>query len=72
MVRCNRVTTRVTIKILRELFARFGIPNTIVTDNGTPFTAGEFKELCREKTVEHVTKSPYHLKWMRRKMCRYF
>jgi len=33
-----------TIQKLKETFSRYGLPDTIVTDNGTPFTSAEFSE----------------------------
>ena len=33
----QKSTSRVVIDALRTIFARFGIPETIVSDNGTPF-----------------------------------
>ena len=41
-------TTQVTIEQLRGFFATHGLPETIVTDNGTCFTSAEFQQ-CREK-----------------------
>jgi transposase InsO family protein len=31
---------------------RFGIPNTIITDNDTQFTAREFKEFCVDSGIK--------------------
>ena len=31
-----------TIMVLRNVFARYGIPEVVVSDNGTTFTSSEF------------------------------
>ncbi|XP_029653001.1 uncharacterized protein K02A2.6-like [Octopus sinensis] len=36
--RCNKPTAKTTIKFLFKLFARYGIPDTLVSDSGTQFT----------------------------------
>ena len=48
------------IEVLRSLFARFGLPETIVTDNGTGFVSQEFEEFLRKNRVKHTTSAPYH------------
>lgn len=49
-----------TIEKLRETFARFGIPELIVTDNGSQFTSSEFQEFCVKNGIKHTTSPPYH------------
>ena len=41
-------TSSKTIKILRNLFARFGIPEQIVIDNGPRFVAEQFHAFTRQ------------------------
>ena len=48
------------IEELRTLFAKFGLPETIVTDNGTGFTSQEFKTFLDDNGIRHVTSAPYH------------
>ncbi|XP_013163468.1 PREDICTED: uncharacterized protein K02A2.6-like [Papilio xuthus] len=48
-----------TIKFLRSLFARFGLPDKLVTDNGPPFQSAEFREFCDRNMIRHITSSPY-------------
>ncbi|XP_037292446.1 uncharacterized protein K02A2.6-like isoform X1 [Manduca sexta] len=49
-----------TIAKLHELWSRFGIPKQIVTDNGPPFTSGEFANFVRRNGTEHIFTAPYH------------
>ena len=49
-----------TIDKLRILFANHGIPESIVSDNGSPFTSAEMKEFLITNGVKHITSSPYH------------
>lgn len=48
------------IKALRDMFSTHGLPDTIMTDNGTAFTSWDFKEFLRRNGVKHVLSSPYH------------
>ena len=53
-------TSYMTIEHLRTLFATHGIPEVVVTDNGTPFTSTEFSDFTRKNGIRHVRVSPYH------------
>lgn len=52
-------STGPTVKYLRKLFAEFGIPDTIVSDNGTAFTSQEFSRFCRINGIQHYRVAPY-------------
>ena len=58
--KCKRPTATTTKSFLTELFARFGVPEKIVSDNGTQFTGRDFKIFCKTLGIEHITTSPYH------------
>ena len=45
---------------LGDIFSRFGLPKTLLSDNGPQFVADEFKAFLRHNGVKHVTSSPYH------------
>ncbi|XP_049881979.1 uncharacterized protein K02A2.6-like [Pectinophora gossypiella] len=48
-----------TTGVLRHIFARFGLPSQLVTDNGPPFLSHEFKLFCQNNCIKHVTSAPY-------------
>ena len=46
---------------LRALFAKFGLPESVVTDNGTGFVSQEFETFLKNNGIRHITSAPYHL-----------
>jgi len=48
------------ISSLIYLFSNFGVPNTIVSDNGPQFTSETFSSFCNEWGVRHRRVTPYH------------
>jgi len=55
----NSATSTATIEKLRMIFATHGIPDTIVSDNGTPFTSEEFEIFTKRNGIRHIRISPY-------------
>ncbi|XP_011858764.1 PREDICTED: uncharacterized protein K02A2.6-like, partial [Vollenhovia emeryi] len=57
----SSTTTTATIAILEELFAAYGAPITVVSDNGTQFTSMDFKLFLQKSGVKfHKLTAPYH------------
>ncbi|XP_018397709.1 PREDICTED: uncharacterized protein K02A2.6-like [Cyphomyrmex costatus] len=56
----SSMTSVKTIEMLRETFARHGLCDTLVTDNGPQSTAQEFKTFCEQSGVEHILTAPYY------------
>ena len=48
------------IEKLCVMFATHGLPNTVVSDNGRPFTSAEFKQFMDANGVNHRHVPPYH------------
>lgn len=49
-----------TINRLSEVFARFGLPRQIISDNGPPFTSSEFSLFLTSNGIEQLFSAPYH------------
>ena len=54
------VTTPKLISALVQLFSRVGIPEEILTDQGTNFTSNLMKRLHKELGITAIRTSPYH------------
>lgn len=53
-------TTASVLERLQEVFARFGNPETLVSDNGTQFKSSEFEKFCEQRGIKHICTPPYH------------
>jgi len=53
-------TTEKTLDVLRMLFARYGLPKELVTDNGPQFTSTVFTRCMQENGIRHSRSAPYH------------
>lgn len=60
VVKTSSTTSTKTINILESIFATFGYPETLVSDNGTQFTSDEFRKYCEFYQINHIRSSPYH------------
>lgn len=56
----SSTTSIATIKELQRLFAQFGFPQTLVTDNGTQFTSKDFSDFCARNGIKHLRSPPFH------------
>lgn len=56
----NSATTQATIEKLQAMFSVHGIPEKIVSDNGSAFTSIEFERFVKENGIVHIRSSPYH------------
>lgn len=54
------ITAHFTIAKLRETFARFGLPQTVVSDAGTQFTSAACREFLARNGVNFIVIAPGH------------
>ena len=52
-------TTAACLAKMKDVFARFGIPEEIVSDNGPQFSSSEFKSFVENNRITHTTSSPF-------------
>ena len=53
----STIATAVIDKLM-EVFARFGLPSVLVTDNGPQFIAAEMEQFLKQLNIRHVHSSP--------------
>jgi transposase InsO family protein len=46
------ISARSAVKFIRGLVCHFGVPNRIITDNGSQFTSGLFREYCASAGIK--------------------
>ena len=58
--RMTTTTSARTIETLQNLFARYGVPAQLVSDNGPQFTPEKFQQFLKRNGIKHITSAPYH------------
>uniref|UniRef100_A0A183BSK2 Integrase catalytic domain-containing protein n=1 Tax=Globodera pallida TaxID=36090 RepID=A0A183BSK2_GLOPA len=48
-----------TILKLKSLIARYGLPETVVSDNGTQFRSHQFATFTKSNGIDHIFSAPY-------------
>lgn len=60
IVSTRNTTTTFIIGTLEEIFARFGNPQILVSDNASQFCSEHFQIFCKQNGIEHIRTPPYH------------
>lgn len=58
MLNLTRTTSEGVINKLLSVFARFGIPEELLTDNGPQFTSKQFQDFMCRYDIKPTTSSP--------------
>ena len=53
-------TAEETANAMRIIFARYGFPKQIVSDNGPAFQSAQHEEFLRQNGIQRILVSPYH------------
>ena len=53
------ITSEAVIVHLKSIFARHGIPTTVMSDNGPQYSSYLFSQFAREHGFQHITISPH-------------
>lgn len=53
-------TAETTAEVLVEKFMEYGLPERLITDNGSNFRSNLIKEICRRLGVSQLFTTPYH------------
>ena len=53
-------TATKTVECLRTIFARHGLPEQLVSDNGPQFVSEQFQDFLQGNGIQHIRSAPYH------------
>ena len=60
IARLHRTTTADVVTHLKSIFARHGIPESLISDNGPQYSSREFQDFAKDYEFLHITSSPYY------------
>ena len=53
-------SSHLVLDAMKDIFSDFGMPATIITDNGPCYKSHEFSEFCSTFEIKHLTGSAYN------------
>ncbi|KAL5467316.1 hypothetical protein EMCRGX_G031528 [Ephydatia muelleri] len=56
----SSTSSQQAIRVLRQVFSCHGLPEVLVSDNGTAFTSTEFQTFVQCNGFRHIRSAPYH------------
>jgi transposase InsO family protein len=57
-----KINKQSTVKFIKSIICRFGVPNRIITNNGSQFTSGAFQGYCKDLGIKICYASVAHSK----------
>ena len=60
IARLASLTALEVITHTKSIFARHGIPEVVISDNGPQYTAEVYRQFAKEYNFQHLTSSPYY------------
>ena len=59
VIKLTTTTSSSIISALKSIFARYGIPEEVLSDNGPQYSSQEFRDFAKEYNFKHTTSSPH-------------
>ena len=60
VIQMPSTTSSKSIEALRNLFAKYSLPEQLVLDNGPQFASEEFADFMKANGIKHIRSAPYH------------
>ena len=60
VIKLNSTTSTSVITAMKSVFSRYGIPHTVISDNGPQYDSVEIKQFASTYGFNHITSSPYY------------
>lgn len=60
VARLKRTSAEEVIQHTKSIFARHGIPEVVISDNGPQYSADAYEQFAKDYQFQHITSSPYY------------
>jgi transposase InsO family protein len=60
IAKLNQATAEEVVNWSKSIFARHGVPETVISDNGPQFSSQLYAEFSQSYQFQHITSSPYY------------